>query len=41
METQLSEPDMINEPLNFGNKSSEIPLKSSTFSSPFFDFNPE
>ena len=32
---------MINEPLNFVNKSSEIPLKSSTFTSPFFDFNPE
>jgi hypothetical protein len=32
---------MINEPLHFGNKSSEIPLKSSTFISPFFDFNPQ
>jgi len=40
METYLSDPDMINEPLNLGNESNEVPLTSSTFLSPFFDFNP-
>lgn len=31
---------MINEPLNFGNESNQVPLRGSTFLSPFFDFNP-